>query len=99
MFPGENAPAFPAKIDTETYKADSLGVDSQESKYWQEHVFLKPIKKETENLKTPEVETNENSDEIKLTKIEEKAQKEKENNKKIEELKNEISKQFENPSI
>lgn len=44
MFPGENAPAFPSKIDTEDYKADSLNTDSQENKYWRDHAFLKPIK-------------------------------------------------------
>lgn len=45
IFPGDNAPAFPAKIDTETYKADSLNENSQENRYWQEHVFLRSTKK------------------------------------------------------
>lgn len=42
-YPGEYAPAFPAMIDTKNFKSkDSLAADSPESKYWQEHVFIKP---------------------------------------------------------
>jgi len=41
IFPGENAPAFPAKIDTESYKSNSLESGSLESKFWENHVFLK----------------------------------------------------------
>jgi hypothetical protein len=40
MFPGENAPAFPAMINTENYKRNSMTPDSMEAKYWEEHAFL-----------------------------------------------------------
>lgn len=39
IFPGENAPAFPAKINSESYKASSLG-NTNEKRYWAEHAFL-----------------------------------------------------------
>ncbi|MBX4204865.1 MAG: hypothetical protein KW788_01590 [Candidatus Doudnabacteria bacterium] len=39
VFPGDNAPAYPARINTEGYKADSTG-DSKESRFWNTHVFI-----------------------------------------------------------
>jgi cold shock CspA family protein len=42
MFPGENAPAYPAKIDTEGYKADSTG-DTKETKFWNQHAFVEAV--------------------------------------------------------
>lgn len=39
IFPGENAPPFPAKIDTSDYKADNL--NGPESEFWKERVFIK----------------------------------------------------------
>lgn len=42
IFPGENAPAFPAKINAEGYKASTLG-DTQETKFWKEHAFIQQI--------------------------------------------------------
>lgn len=39
IFPGENAPAFPAKIDTDAYKASTLG-DTKEARFWKEHAFI-----------------------------------------------------------
>jgi hypothetical protein len=39
IFPGENAPAYPARINTESYKADSTG-DSKETKFWNDHAFI-----------------------------------------------------------
>ena len=41
-YPGENAPAFPAKIDTESYKADSLKT-GQGAEYWKTHAFLRTV--------------------------------------------------------
>lgn len=40
IFPGENAPAFPAKIDSESYKADSLK-DPKSNEFWSNHVFVR----------------------------------------------------------
>lgn len=41
-YPGENAPAFPARIQTKSgYKKDTLSPDSYETRYWQDHVFIK----------------------------------------------------------
>jgi serine/threonine protein phosphatase PrpC/tRNA A-37 threonylcarbamoyl transferase component Bud32 len=39
MFPGENAPAFPAHI--EKYGVKTTHAESAESKFWSDHVFLK----------------------------------------------------------
>lgn len=39
VFPGENAPAFPAKIDTENYKSDTL--QGKESDFWEKYVLIK----------------------------------------------------------
>jgi len=39
VFPGENAPAYPSKIDTADYKATSLG-DTKETRFWQQHAFV-----------------------------------------------------------
>ncbi|HSE61236.1 MAG TPA: hypothetical protein VLA88_02990 [Candidatus Saccharimonadales bacterium] len=39
IFPGENAPAFPAKIQSATYQADTLQT-GPEAKYWAEHAFI-----------------------------------------------------------
>lgn len=44
IFPGENAPAFPAKINSESYKASTLG-DTKETNFWNEHVFIRPEQK------------------------------------------------------
>lgn len=41
IFPGENAPAFPVKIQSETYQADML-TGGPEAAYWAEHAFIKP---------------------------------------------------------
>lgn len=40
VFPGENAPMFPAKINTENYKSDSLN-NSNEANYWENHAFIR----------------------------------------------------------
>ncbi len=40
IFPGENAPAFPAKIESETFQADTLQ-GGPEAAYWAEHAFIK----------------------------------------------------------
>jgi hypothetical protein len=40
MFPGDNAPAFPARI--EQFNVDSLAPDSPERRFWDSHVFLRP---------------------------------------------------------
>ncbi len=39
-YPGEIAPPFPVKIDTENFKVNTLH-DGPEAKYWKEHAFLK----------------------------------------------------------
>ena len=39
IFPGENAPAFPAKIESEAFQADNL--QGPEATYWDEHAFVK----------------------------------------------------------
>ena len=39
IFPGENAPAFPAKINSESYKASTLG-NTQETRFWKDHAFI-----------------------------------------------------------
>ena len=41
IFPGDNAPAYPAKVDTDSFKANTLKRDSNERKFWNEHAFLK----------------------------------------------------------
>lgn len=38
-YPGEIAPPFPTKINTETYQSDSL--HSKEAEYWSTHAFIK----------------------------------------------------------
>jgi hypothetical protein len=43
IFPGENAPMFPAKIQAEDYQADTLH-NSNESRYWAGHAFVRPKK-------------------------------------------------------
>jgi|GEM_PF-3043462 len=43
IFPGENAPAFPAKIQSEAYQADTLQ-GGPEAGYWREHAFVKVAK-------------------------------------------------------
>lgn len=40
VFPGDNAPAFPAKINAENFKLDTLK-DTKEEKYWENNVFIK----------------------------------------------------------
>lgn len=40
VFPGDNAPSFPAKIESEDYTSDTTG-DTPEAKFWDDHVFLK----------------------------------------------------------
>ncbi len=45
IFPGENAPAFPAIINSESYKADST-VGSMEARHWDTHGFIKVQKSE-----------------------------------------------------
>ncbi len=40
IFPGENAPAFPARIESEAFQADTLQ-DGPEAAYWAEHAFIK----------------------------------------------------------
>jgi hypothetical protein len=42
IFPGDNAPAYPAKISTESYKATSLG-DTKEMKFWSKYAFIKGV--------------------------------------------------------
>lgn len=54
IFPGENAPAFPAKIDTENYKANTLD-STNESEFWKKHVFIR---------KAPEVQPAESLPEL-----------------------------------
>jgi hypothetical protein len=39
IFPGENAPAFPAKIESEAFQADTLQ-GGPEAAYWAEHAFI-----------------------------------------------------------
>lgn len=39
IFPGENAPAFPAKIESEAFQADTLQ-GGPEAAYWAEHAFV-----------------------------------------------------------
>ena len=39
IFPGDNAPAFPARIESEAFRADTLK-NSPEAAYWGEHVFI-----------------------------------------------------------
>lgn len=43
IFPGENAPAFPAKIQSEAYQFDTLQ-GGPEAAYWREHAFVKVAK-------------------------------------------------------
>ena len=43
IFPGENAPAFPAKIQSEAYQVDTLQ-GGPEAAYWREHAFVKVAK-------------------------------------------------------
>lgn len=40
VFPGENAPAFPARIQSETFQMDTLQ-GGPEAAYWNEHAFIK----------------------------------------------------------
>lgn len=40
VFPGDNAPSFPAKIETDDYKSDTTG-NTPETGFWNEHVFLR----------------------------------------------------------
>lgn len=40
VFPGENAPAFPAKIESEAFQADTLE-GGPEAAYWSERAFIK----------------------------------------------------------
>lgn len=42
IFPGENAPAYPAKIDTADYKASSLG-NTKETRFWKEYAFIEAV--------------------------------------------------------
>jgi len=39
-FPGENAPAYPAKIQSESFKADTLQ-DPLQKGFWEQHAFVK----------------------------------------------------------
>lgn len=39
VYPGDNAPMFPVKFDTEDFKLDTLK-DSNEERYWDEHAFI-----------------------------------------------------------
>ncbi|TSC76087.1 MAG: hypothetical protein G01um101433_817 [Parcubacteria group bacterium Gr01-1014_33] len=39
VFPGENAPAFPTKIDSADYKMSTLG-DTKETSFWEQHAFI-----------------------------------------------------------
>lgn len=39
IFPGENAPAFPTKIESETFQVDTLQ-GGPEAAYWDEHAFV-----------------------------------------------------------
>ncbi len=41
VVPGEIAPPYPAKIDTEGDKSDTLGPNTPESRFWKNHVFLR----------------------------------------------------------
>ena len=41
IFPGENAPAFPAKIESEAFQANTLQ-SGPEAAYWAEHAFVQP---------------------------------------------------------
>ena len=40
VFPGDNAPPVPAKINSETFKMDTLGEETQETKFWSNHAFI-----------------------------------------------------------
>ncbi len=40
IFPGENAPMFPAKIQSEKFSADTTGL-SKETTYWEKHSFIR----------------------------------------------------------
>lgn len=40
IFPGDNAPAFPAKIQTDTFHMDTL--QGPEAAYWDTHAFIRP---------------------------------------------------------
>ncbi len=63
VFPGDNAPAFPAKIDTEGYKASTLG-STNETQYWSEHAFIqKGEKKEVAVDAAAEAELTEKQEE------------------------------------
>jgi hypothetical protein len=42
VFPGENAPAFPAKIESEAFQVDTLQ-GGPEAAYWGNHAFIMPI--------------------------------------------------------
>lgn len=74
IFPGENAPAFPAKINAGGYQVSSLG-DTNESRYWKEHAFIQKGEKKTmleesliqENL----AEQQEEDDQKSIDKLEE----------------------------
>jgi len=43
IFPGDNAPAFPSKIESEVFQADSLRGGPEEV-YWGEHAFIQVAK-------------------------------------------------------
>jgi hypothetical protein len=54
IFPGENAPAYPCKINTENFKLDTL--HSKEADFWENNVFIKQSQNsETEKGEKKEV--------------------------------------------
>lgn len=42
IFPGENAPAYPTKIQSEAFQVDTLK-DGPEAAYWADHTFVKAV--------------------------------------------------------